>query len=146
MATTTIPRLPAWLGYAGLLPFMFLAICLWWIPPQWQSSFQAALLGYAAVILSFMGAVHWGLGMLHLQGIGRWQLGLSVIPPLIAWAALLAPGIWGFSLLIASFGLLCVADSYAVKKQLAPAWYPGLRKPLTVIVMAALITGALGTI
>ncbi len=146
MTTAPIPRLAAWLGYAGLLPFLFLAIGLWWASAAWHDGFRFALLTYGAVILSFMGAVHWGLGMQHPQGAGAWQLGMSVIPPLLAWVALLLPGVWGFSVLIASFGILCVLDSLAAHKNLAPPWYPRLRKPLTIIVMAALIIGALATI
>ena len=62
-----IPGPVAWLGYGGLLPFGALALllldgarsALWW----------PALLAYGAVILSFVGALHWGFAMV-LPGLG----------------------------------------------------------------------------
>jgi len=62
-ATPSGPTPPAvaWLGYGGLLPFLALAATGLWAPgtPWWS----AALLAYGAVILSFVGALHWGFAM-----------------------------------------------------------------------------------
>ena len=58
---TALPTSVAWLGYGGLLPFVALAGIGWWAPgtPLWGT----ALLAYGAVILSFVGALHWGFAM-----------------------------------------------------------------------------------
>jgi hypothetical protein len=143
MTANPVPRLPAWLGYAGLIPFVFFASMLWMAPPQWHDLLVSGLTGYAAVILSFMGAVHWGLGMSNPGKAGAWQLGLSVIPPLLAWLALALPLQWALPTLIVGFGAICIADAVATQRKLAPAWYPELRTPLTVGVMLSLISATL---
>jgi len=84
------PQLALLLGYAGLVPFVSGALGIWGIPIGWRPLVLDALLDYAAVILAFMGAIHWGLAMRgEASDIkARLQLGLSVIPPLLGWAAL----------------------------------------------------------
>lgn len=63
---TALPISVAWLGYGGLLPFVALAGIGWWAPgtPLWGTPlWGTALLAYGAVILSFVGALHWGFAM-----------------------------------------------------------------------------------
>lgn len=55
--TLTLVSDPRWLGAAGLLPYFGLA-ALSWLPGVPQSMVTQALLGYGAVILSFVGALH----------------------------------------------------------------------------------------
>ena len=63
-ASARRPSALAWaLGVAGLLPFAVGAAGLWLLPPQWAGLAAAALLAYAAVIVSFLGGIHWGLAM-----------------------------------------------------------------------------------
>lgn len=142
MTANPVPRLPAWLGYAGLVPFVFFAVMLWMAPLHWQGPLVYGLTAYAAVILSFMGAVHWGLGMSNPGKPGAWQLGLSVVPPLLAWLALALPLQWALPTLIVGFGATGIADSVATQRKLAPDWYPALRTPLTVVVMLSLISAS----
>ena len=63
----TVPRLPALLGYSGLLPFIVLSAALWLVPSSYQVLINQALLLYASLILAFMGAVHWGLAILQTK-------------------------------------------------------------------------------
>ena len=51
------------LGYAGLLPFVAGAGLVWLVRPEVHPYVALALSGYAAVILSFLGGIHWGLAM-----------------------------------------------------------------------------------
>lgn len=51
-----------WLGYGGLIPFVVGAALVWLIQPQWRSFTAAALSAYAAVIVSFLGGIHRGIG------------------------------------------------------------------------------------
>jgi hypothetical protein len=79
------PTPVAWLGYGGLLPFVALAGVGWWAPatPLWST----ALLGYGAVILSFVGALHWGFAMAQggLTEAERTRCFVwSVVPSLLA--------------------------------------------------------------
>lgn len=135
----TVPRLPVLLGYAGLIPFVVLSAALWVLPANYQVLINQALLLYASLILAFMGAVHWGLAMLHTEMVYRRQLGFSVIPALVAWFAFFLPEILNYSVLIIAFALLCLFDTRMAKTGRAPRWYPRLRSPLTAVVVASLI-------
>ena len=140
-----VPSPARQLGLAGLIPFVVLSAASWLAAPEWQLRTHEALLGYGAVILSFMGAVHWGLAMSGLgDGTRAWQLGLSVVPSLLGWLALLLPvGALAYSVLLVAFAILCMVDTRATKANLAPAWYPALRVPLTTVVVICLIAAAL---
>ncbi len=141
---TGIPRAALWLGPLGLIPFLAGALAPWLLPAAWEPEASLALIGYGAVILSFLGGVHWGLA----APAGRpLQIGLSVVPSLVGWLALLVanlhatgPALW---LLAAAFAILLAGDLVAAGRGLTPAWYPRLRVPLTLIVVACLIVGAL---
>ncbi|WP_298188900.1 DUF3429 domain-containing protein [uncultured Pseudomonas sp.] len=137
------PKLALLLGYMGLVPFVSGALGIWVTPEGWRVLVLAALLDYAAVILAFMGAIHWGLAMRAevASEPAQMQLGLSVIPPLLGWLAISGglPIDLALPLCLLAFGGLYAADLRAVKLGLAPHWYIGLRRPLTIIVCLSLL-------
>ena len=120
------------LGYAGLLPFVFLALAsLMGLHLPFAPS-QALLIGYGAVILTFVGALHWGVQLASgapSSGAFIW----SVIPSLMGWVALMVPA--GFAALIIIIGLItCWAiDRRAVAKGVWPSWMGNMRTILTAI-------------
>lgn len=143
-APATIPTAALWLGPLGLIPFLAGALAPWILPAERLPDASLALIGYGAVILSFLGGVHWGLA----APAGRpLQIGLSVVPSLVAWLALLVANLHGTGaalwLLVAAFAVLLPGDLLAAGRGLAPGWYPRLRVPLTLIVVACLVVGAL---
>ena len=137
------PQLALLLGYAGLLPFVFGALGIWLIPLGWRTFVLDAVLDYAAVILAFMGAIHWGLAMRAgaSEGRAQLQLGLSVIPPLLGWVAIAGGLTTSLVLPIFLFAFigLYLGDLHAVRAGLAPRWYPALRTPLTLVVCLSLL-------
>lgn len=90
-----IPPLVIKLGYAGLIPFVGLALLVQLAPTPLNYLSAESLAGYGAVITSFMGALHWGAS-LHTLGevpsgdrwIDRNAWIWGVIPALVAWVAL----------------------------------------------------------
>ena len=140
------PPVPAIvLGAAGLIPFLFLSGALL-VDADFASKIaRQALMAYSIAILSFMGAVHWGLAMedQSLPGIQLWRrYTVSIIPPLAATATIFIPASFQFVWLGVCFVCLLVYDLFAVSRAEAPQWYPRLRWPLTLIVCACL--GAVG--
>lgn len=133
-----IPRPALILGLAGLLPLLGTTLGAWALDDR-QFIFAINLqVAYGAVILSFMGAVHWGLTMAQ-DDAGNWRrLGLSVLPALVGWLALMISIPLGLLLLALGFVAVFFADLRSVAAGHAPAWYKVLRKPLTVIVLACL--------
>ena len=148
----TIPPTAAWLGYGGLLPFILLAVGILIDNPR-AVLFSAALIAYGAVILSFVGARHWGFAMALGEfttesGQRRRSESFlwSVVPALLAWPALLVPTAPASALLIAGF-----IAHYGQDRRLAafanlPAWYLPLRLRLTVFACLCLAIGALAPV
>jgi len=137
-----VPRPAAVYGGTGLIPFAACAALVWVLPPGWANFALNALLGYGAVILSFLGAAHWGLALAGSAAPGWGRLGWSVTPALVAWVSLLLVPLIGLGVQIVAFVAAFFADIRAVRAGIAPAWYPRLRKPLTVIVVACLAAAA----
>lgn len=129
------------LGYAGLLPFACLAALLWLVQADLLPFVAVALTGYAAVIASFLGGIHWGIGFLQGPAAPRFHFVWGVVPSLLAWLALLMPAYAALPLL----GLVLVV-CYAVDRKTYPAvglshWLP-LRLRLTVVATLSCVLGA----
>ncbi|WP_291009662.1 DUF3429 domain-containing protein [Hydrogenophaga sp.] len=119
------------LGYAGLIPFTGLALLLWVVDANLQAWVAMALSAYAALIASFLGGVHWGLGWLggqrpqsgapHRQrNHFLWGITLS----LLAWPGVLMPPFAG----LAWLGFVLVLSYLADRTLYARA---GLQRWLT---------------
>ena len=135
-----------WLGLSGAIPFVVLASLG---AVEWHvgiSDVTFALRGYGAVILSFLGGVHWGV-VIHNEPRevmndkkDAIDLGLAVVPSLIGWMGLLVDQMWGICILILGFVMVLFMDLRIVRRGLIPVWYPYLRILLTAIVVLSLIS------
>jgi len=129
------------LGYAGLLPFAAcLGVLLVTPEPAWREQASAAMLHYAALIASFLGAVHWGVTADGGQARRRTRLVWGVTPAVLAWLLLGLP--IGVALL--AFAPLFVLI-LAVDRHLLPLLdldYRALRLRLTVAVTTMLLIAA----
>lgn len=144
IATNQAPPAAVWLGYSGLLPFfagVALTLPLAGALRPWGT---VVLIGYGAIILSFMGGVHWGAAMMRNDVTTR-ALGKSVAPSLVALAAVILGGHTGLVILSLGFGGLLAWEEGETKIGHVPAWYPHLRRPLTALVALSLITGAIAS-
>jgi hypothetical protein len=81
------------LGMGGLMPFFALTLAAWVAAPDNAALATRYLVYYAAVILSFVGALHWGFAMVRpIDEFERGRIyGWSVCPALAAWFALMLP-------------------------------------------------------
>jgi hypothetical protein len=137
MSTTTKEDLPllhwaARLGYAGLLPFIGLALATWLAPQTLRAPAALALLAYGATIASFLGAIHWGLAMRGALTPKLGTLVWGVFPSLVAWIALLLPLSQG---LITLTVVICAC--YAVDRRSYPIY--GLKEWLTMRLQLTLV-------
>ncbi len=103
---------------------------------------EFALLGYGAVILSFLGGIHWGLALAR-DAPGLRLLGVGVLPSLVGWAGLLVGGDAGLLLLTAGFLAVLAVDIGLSRNGAAPAWFARLRTMLTVAVCLCLLLATL---
>lgn len=137
-----IPRAPFWLGTAGLVPFVVLTSALYALPEANAPVLLLWLTGYAAVVLSFVGAIHWGVAMVHARmpeaerGV---YMAWSVVPALAGWMGLLLPAEGGLLLLGAAFAVHYAVDRQFAQRFELPRWYLRLRGGLTSVVVLCLL-------
>lgn len=138
----TVPTAALFLGAAGALPFVAAAAGAL-LMESWRGPALLVLLTYGAVILSFLGGIRWGLAIAGARAGTALDLSISVAPSLAAWSALLLPLQTGMLVLAVAFIVMLILDLAAARGGRAPAWYPRLRVPLTVVVVTTLAVGAL---
>ena len=137
------PLIVAWLGYCGLLPFLSLAV-LANADTAYGLLYRSALFSYGAIILSFVGALHWGFAM-ALSGLTEKQrqtcFGWSVIPALIAWSTCMLGPAATSCVLTLGFLLQFWRDLSLSRQCSLPAWFLPLRMRLTAVACLSLIIG-----
>lgn len=170
-ALATVPREAFGLGLAGTLPYLATSLSTvvlsWNLNTEWptQSNFINAFLfnhetaahwlhilepiqvGYGAVIISFLGAIHWGLEFGERQAAEdrtRLRYGIGVLAPAVAWPTIYMPIEWALTTQFAAFCALYFTDSRATVKGWAPAWYASYRFVLTAVVGSAIVISLIG--
>ncbi|RGP80564.1 putative mnn4-regulates the mannosylphosphorylation [Fusarium longipes] len=168
---TDVPRESRILGLAGTLPYLgtslstvFLAWDLNKNIPTGNSFYDAIMvdhetakyllsvieplqLGYGAVIISFLGAIHWGLEYAEkapLRERTRFRYGMGLASSIIAWPTLMLPVEYALTTQFMAFVGLYFADSRAATKGWAPRWYGSYRFLLTAMVGAAIFISLIG--
>jgi len=131
------------LGYVALVPFVLGAVLVWGVRADAHAHVTAALSAYAAVVLAFVGAIHWGLAMRAAQPAPR-LFAWGIAPALVAWVAVLMPPDAGLVI----HGVMLVM-CYAVDRKVYPAqgvagWLT-LRFRLSVVASLSCFVGAAGS-
>ena len=140
MNTNAMTRRLAWiLSATGLLPFIGHALFAWVAPGSEAAGLMRSQAHYAAAILTFVGALHWGMvvagGEAFAAGAGV-RLVWSVIPALYAWVmtlyppAVAVPGLF-FGLLVA-----LVVDLLLYRSQPGLRWFMQLRLVISLVAVA----------
>ncbi|KAL8728079.1 MAG: hypothetical protein Q9181_005468 [Wetmoreana brouardii] len=160
-----VPREALVVGMAGVLPY--LATSLSTVYLAWDinhaaldgkgfllSGQSAELLlhiieplqvGYGAVIISFLGAIHWGFEWAKYHGThGYRRYAIGIVAPAVAWPTLLLPVEYALIAQFSAFTFLYFADARAVVRGWAPSWYSTYRFVLTFIVGASLVISLIG--
>lgn len=114
---------------------------------HWLGVVEPIQLGYGAVIISFLGAIHWGLEFAEKvpdAARSRFRYGLGVAASVVAWPTLLLPWQWGLTAQWAAFVGMWYADRTATIRGWAPTWYATYRFVLTAIVGTAIMISLIG--
>jgi hypothetical protein len=153
---TRLPPFAVALGIAGLVPFIGCGIAAVSTADTQAVPAFAALIAYGAVILAFLGGVHWGFVLAPQPDSDvaasaparlaqpNLRLLLGVLPSLIGWAALLtlqfaAPAI-ALAILIIGFLATVIAEWQMRRRAVIPTGYMWLRWGLSLVVLVTLIT------
>ncbi|KAF3389179.1 hypothetical protein F1880_004066 [Penicillium rolfsii] len=160
-----VPKEALALGMAGVIPY--LATSLETVYLSYEINRAAALgdglifsgqsaelmlhmlepiqVGWGAVILSFLGAVHWGLEWAGYGGkFGYRRYAAGVIAPAVAWPTLLLPVEYALITQFLAFTFLYYNDARAAAAGRAPHWYGMYRFVLTFVVGASIVATLIG--
>ena len=135
--SVTIPTPALVWGWGGVIPFASICLILGFAEPSLAAFSQKVLVPYGAIILTFMGGVHWGLQMvreapenlLYTTGIG---------PSMFAVLAILLPVQPALIILSVGFVGLLLFDLWLMREGRVPRWYGRLRIQLTSAVLICL--------
>ncbi len=123
------------LGAASAVPFIAAAIAAWLLTDSLlANTLVSAAYLYGAVVLSFLGGIHWGVALRNGNTLAR-DYWFGVIPALIAWGALLIPMRYGLLLLAAALAGQFIADL----RLSLPYWFRTLRAALTIVAITSLM-------
>jgi Protein of unknown function (DUF3429) len=135
-----LPFLATLLGICGLIPLIACGIAALGLEGDRA---VLALVAYGAVVLAFLGGVHWGFALTDLDGRGeRQRLVLGVLPALVGWIALLltiaVQAEAGLTLLLLGFLGITIVEGRARKAGLVPPGYMRLRYGLSAVIILVL--------
>ncbi len=148
-----LPNAALILGVAGLIPFIAGGVAALSVADDTRALFFLQLLiAYGAVILAFLGGVHWGFVLDTPEpddtAIARRRdaprLVGGVLPSLVGWAALIVMLVGvpagALAILIAGFVALTVTEAQLRRRLLVPPGYMWLRWGLSIVVVLVLAT------
>lgn len=126
----------------GLIPFVSLAVASVLMDGAHAPLLHHPLVTYGAVILSFVGALHWGIAISHPSGSRSDRSVLlcwSVVPALLGWFALMLPMGIDLGVLVLAFCLHLFFDLRAMRRHVLPAWYRPARILATTVASLCLL-------
>ncbi|KAL1022751.1 hypothetical protein UPYG_G00031850 [Umbra pygmaea] len=134
------PKPALYLGLSGLLPFISAPIIMA-VTETYFPEVAFAQVAYGASIVSFLGGARWGFAIPKTSPAKPdWiNLGNSVVPPLLAWQAMLFSDTLTPAVMMVIIGLgislhydLSLLPTY-------PSWFKALRSVLTVVAVLSLM-------
>jgi hypothetical protein len=170
-ALSTVPKESYYLGLAGTVPYLATSLSIVYLSwnlntpwpsnsiflnhfllnhdsaRAWLSAIEPVQLGYGAVIISFLGAIHWGLEYAETKPsyprtTFRYAAGLAA--SVVAWPTLFMPYYYALTAQFGAFVALYFADTRAGIRGWTPHWYGAYRFVLTAIVGVAIMISLIG--
>ncbi|KAH8819974.1 hypothetical protein F5884DRAFT_32370 [Xylogone sp. PMI_703] len=148
-----VPKESLYLGLAGVLPYVATSLSTVFLTYNVNNERSIVALfdpetarhlldlmvpiqiGYGAVIISFLGAIHWGLEYAGYGGHkGYYRFLHGVIPTAVAWPTLLMPVEPALITQFLAFSVMYFTDARATTKGWVPPWYTNYRFVLTLLV------------
>ena len=138
------PNSPAQrLGALALLPFVLGAAAIWFVRADARDLATTALSAYAAVVIAFLGGIHWGFAFRQPAPATRLFV-WGVVPALVACVALLMQASAGLVIHGAMLVACYLVDRKVYPVQGAAAWLT-LRFRLTAVASLCCLLGAAGS-
>jgi hypothetical protein len=120
-------------SYAGLVPLVLCLLGVALLPDfTTRELAQRVAIAYGAVVLAFVGAVHWGLALAGHLAWNPARIVGSILPAVCGAAATVVGGQRGLALLVVGFGVFWLYEHRKVGTEL-PAPYLSLRRNLSLV-------------
>jgi hypothetical protein len=132
-----IPAVGRLLGYWGLAPFVTLAGLSFLVSSAHRPAVVFGLLAYGVTIVSFLGAIHWGLTMVESVPNKRQRV-WGVLPSLLAWISLMVQVEYGL-LLVAAVLLLCLVIDYNIYPNFGLDHWLRMRLHLSMVAIVSIV-------
>jgi Protein of unknown function (DUF3429) len=141
------------LGYGGLLPFVVAALLVWLVRADALPYVALGLAAYGALIVSFLGGIHWGLAMRQAatapapapaSAPAPRLLLWGVVPSLVVWPAVMMPPNAGL-VIIGAMLLVCYAVDRVLYVEQGLAGWLTLRFRLSTVAALCCFVGAAGS-
>ncbi|KXN91416.1 hypothetical protein AN958_00678 [Leucoagaricus sp. SymC.cos] len=159
-----VPQPVLMLGLAGGLPYVGTSLTTIWLAREANLAIHGSAVGidpgvaltvldqalnlqvtYGAVMLSFLGALHWGMEMAAYGGQkGYGRLALGTAPMLLAWTTLGMQPTFALVTQWVGFTGIWLADSKATLAGWTPKWYSQYRFYLSILVGTCIIGSLAG--
>jgi len=164
-ALNDVPKESFYLGAAGVLPYAATSLSTVFLASEIKHAHSAGSgylfsadtahqmlelvtpvqIGYGAVIISFLGAIHWGLEYAGYGGHHSYRRYIyGVIAPAVAWPTMFMPVEYALITQFAAFNFLYFADARATVRGWFPPWYSTYRFVLTFFVGASIVISLVG--
>jgi len=127
------------LGWGGVIPFVAAALAFHFGPVHLAITALEAGTIYGAVIITFIGAVHWGVALQRDHGHPFFHF-WSVIPSLLMVGVLMLAPVFRPALLVLGLILVWGIDIMAMRVGVLPCWYMKLRHGLTAVAVISLLS------
>lgn len=129
------------LGAGGLIPYVVLSSLSVFSVRTQQEYLILILLAYGATIISFLGAIHWGLTMSETLP-NRLRLIWGVTPSLVAWLSLILNAPTGLCVQIIVLWICLLVDTKTYPGHDLSKWL-FMRFTLTLVASTSLVIAAL---
>jgi len=129
------------ISFIGALPFVLLTVVIVMFGEKSGLALPLAdaFKIYSALVLSFLGGIHWGLVFADSNGgNGDKTIIAALIAPLIGWTSIFVSGPMGFAFLMVAFAGQGAWDNFAAHNGLLPVWFAKSRMVLTTLAAASM--------
>lgn len=143
-------KLPGSFLFIATVPFVLLALIVSFRLFSNTGLWAGLLITYAAVVISFLSGVHWGIAIHQYHDnhtIGNLLIGEGIAAALIAWGSIIYAGIYiQILVLTLLYSLMWAIDSLLYNRDLIPQWFFTLRSIITPIVVVSLYVAYFGLV
>lgn len=137
--TKAIPFPNYILGLSGLIPFWGLALTVVFANEPHNLIALKLQIAYGAVILSFLGGIHWGIAVQNIEKATWPRMGWGIVLSLVGWGAIFIPHIYSLAIIgLALFSALIV-DLKLIGNYSKGSWYQTLRSILSFGAISAVL-------